>query len=326
MVSATGYLQQAQALMAVGRYTEAVTALERAVAQEPDAAEPRCELAVAFLNLNRFEDANKMAGSALPLCANSEAPHRIRSIGLRQLGKRREALAEAQAAVRLGSGNYATHFVLAEALLASKRLNEAAAAAVEGRALAPQLPLGHDVLGRVALQRRQWDNAEGHFRQALALDPADWVVMNHLGEALERRRRLKEAMEVYEAAAKLNPRARVSQNRLLWSTRNYIDRAGAAVGILGLVALWAALTVSDKNPTAAVLLAVLGLAALGGSAYLSRRRRRSLSRLVQRFYLTAWPRQRLRLIKWALLLCGLIVLAMALFILGAAVYYGQLRF
>jgi len=42
MVSATGYLQQAQALMAVGRYTEAVTALERAIVQEPDAAEPRC--------------------------------------------------------------------------------------------------------------------------------------------------------------------------------------------------------------------------------------------------------------------------------------------
>jgi hypothetical protein len=48
--------------------------------------------------------------------------------------------------------------------------------------------------------------------------------------------------------------------------------------------------------------------------------------LVQGFYLTAWPRERLRLIKWALLLCGLFLLALALFILGAAVFYGQLRF
>jgi hypothetical protein len=149
--------------------------------------------------------------------------------------------------------------------------------------------------------------------------------MNNLGVALKSQRQLKEAIEAYTAAAKLNPNARLSRNNLFESTRIYVSLASAAAGIPGLAAIWLAVTVSDINRPAAVVLGTLGVAGLGGSVILAYRRRRTLAPTVQTFYLTERGREAPRVLKRLLLLFGLIVLVLVAVIVGAALVYGQLH-
>lgn len=285
-------LAQARSLMAVGRHSEAVVVLQRAVAEQPEAWYPRCLLAACLIGAKRPEEAAAMAGSAIALNPEGEWPHRVRSVALGLRGKWREALLEGQRAVQFGPNVADAWFTLADAQLHTRWVREAADSANRGLALAPRNVRGHDILGRIALRHRRWKEAEERFRHALEIDPTEWALMNNLGVALRAQRRHPEAIAAFEAAARLNPRVELARRNLFSNTRLYLN--SAVFTILMSIALLVFVQGKIDDPRRdAVLLAVLLLAAAG--LYWQRRRRKArLGTVTRTFYEIELRKERMR--------------------------------
>src|SRR5262245_30367061 len=90
-----GPLERAEALLAVSRHAEAIPWLERAIADDPTALEPRCRLALAFVRLKQHDRALRATEQAVAIAPTHEWPHRIRTLVLLRLRRKRDALAAA---------------------------------------------------------------------------------------------------------------------------------------------------------------------------------------------------------------------------------------
>jgi tetratricopeptide (TPR) repeat protein len=218
-----GPLERVEALLAVGRHAEAIPWLERAIADDPTALEPRCRLALAFLRLKQHPQALRAAERAVAAVPTHEWPHRIRALVLLRLKRKRDALAAAHEAVRLAPEVPEVHVISAEALLANGDKRAALASAERAVSLAPERSLTHEMLGEVLLELRNLARAEEHFRRALALDPESFEAMNNLGVVLQRQGREQEAMEQFHRAARLDPTSQLAQKNLANSIDRHVD-------------------------------------------------------------------------------------------------------
>jgi len=198
-------LAQGTQLNNIGRPTEAVPLLSKAIAASPQAVEPHCELAYALLNLRRPDDALKEAEVAASLDPQYERPHRLRSIILDRLGRPKDSLVAAEAAVRLAPALPSALYTLGSAQLRVKRTNDAEATAQNLLRIAPDWALSHILRGQVAIRRKQWTGAEEANRRALQIEPTNHIALNNLGVALQGQGRTKEALEIYQSAARLDP-------------------------------------------------------------------------------------------------------------------------
>src|SRR5437763_1978521 len=99
--TSAGPLAQAEALVAVGRPADAIPWLERAIAADPHAVEPRCMLTLALVRLGRPAEALAAAERAVGVAPQHEWPHRLHALTLLQVGRRAEARAAAQEAARV---------------------------------------------------------------------------------------------------------------------------------------------------------------------------------------------------------------------------------
>src|SRR5882762_4047944 len=96
--AAAGPLARAEALLAIGRHAEALPWLERAIAEDPDAVEPRCMLTLALVRLGRLAEALEAAERAVAVAPDHEWPHRLRALALLRAGRHDEACSAAQEA------------------------------------------------------------------------------------------------------------------------------------------------------------------------------------------------------------------------------------
>lgn len=299
----------ARLLMGAGRYADAASLLQRALAGEPQEPLTRCLLASCYINLDRHEEAARMAESAIALAPDLSFAHRLRSIALNHLGKAKPAVAAAQEAVRLSPDDPDAMVTLGEAQLENKQLDEAKRWGERVVALEPLSDAGHYLLGLVAVAQKRWRVAEKHCREALRLDPRNWAAMNNLGVALQGQGRHKEAIHAFENAAKLNPKADVARGNLFHQTQRYLL---GAIG-LALFLVTRALVASRASPM--VLLLVLGLT-LAGVAIVMAIRRRRLSRTVRTFYDIESRRRLLRTIVYFVGFYGVTIAVLVLLILA----------
>jgi tetratricopeptide (TPR) repeat protein len=198
-------LSQGTQLNNIGRHTDAVPVLSKAIAASPQAVEPHCELAYALLNLRRPDDALKEAEVAASLDPHYERPHRLRSIILDRLGRPKDSLVAAETAVRLAPALPSALYTLGSAQLRVKRTNDAEATAQNLLRIAPDWALSHLLRGQVAIRRKQWTGAEEANRRALQIEPTNHIALNNLGVALQGQGRTNEALEIYQSAARLDP-------------------------------------------------------------------------------------------------------------------------
>ena len=216
-------LARGEALLAIGRHADAIRWLERAIAADPHALEPRCRLALAYIKLNQYGQAVRAADSAIGVAPDHEWPHRVRALALLRNRRKREALAAAREAVRLAPEVPETHVIHSETELANGHKSEALAAAERAVSLAPERALCHETLGEVLLELGDLDRAETHYRKALSLDPQSFEAMNNLGVVLQRRGRDGEAMEQFLQAARLNPSSTLAQENLASAIDRHVD-------------------------------------------------------------------------------------------------------
>jgi len=198
-------LMDGRALLEMGRAADAVVALTRAVAENPQSSVAYANLALAELRLTHYAKARDAAQHALALDAESEWAHRILAIALMRLGKHQEARAEALRAVSLVPEGHQGYVVLAQALLGTGDLAGALESANHAVRLAPESPEAHSTVAQVRLRREEWSAAEAAARRALRVDAENPIALNNLAVALRRQRRQAESVQAYEQAVRIAP-------------------------------------------------------------------------------------------------------------------------
>jgi predicted O-linked N-acetylglucosamine transferase (SPINDLY family) len=203
---------EANALHLLGLLTQqqghpqaAVDLIRRAVAVLPQVAELHCNLANAYLALERWEEAAASARQALRL--RPDLPEGHTNLGDALVGQQRwpEAISCYRQALALRPGFAEAHTKIGQALAAQGQIEEALAFFREALRLRPELFEAHLNLGGLLKKRGLLTEAEASFRQALRLRPKDADVHNNLGATLAEQERFEEAVSLYRAALRLNP-------------------------------------------------------------------------------------------------------------------------
>ena len=201
----TAALHRAHTLVGLRRWSEAVQALQPALADPHAGATPWCLLAQCQLSLGRTRDAERSARRAIGTDPREEWGHRLLSVALSRRGKNRAAVRACQAALELEPERAEALHLLGALRLAQRRRREAERLAARNVQLNPHHELAWQSASDAALARRRWADAERHARQGLAIDPHDADLALNLGRALSKQGRTGEAGEAYAAAARSNP-------------------------------------------------------------------------------------------------------------------------
>lgn len=271
-------IAEARALMGVGRHEQALAALGRASALDPDAPGPHLLRAQSLLALKRDGEALDAASAAAT--RDPESSHAQRLIALAQLrgGSDKAARDAALQAVALDPDESLNYVVLGEALQATRDEAGALVAARHAIELAPESFPGHELEGRLRLEHEDESGAEAAFRRALAIDPENEAILNNLALALEKQGRRGEAVAALEAAARIDPAdatvrgnvIRIGRRRLAW-----VRALGAGLVVFGL--LTGVAGVADGDVASLVAGAVLVLIGAVGIDWSIRSAHRGLS-------------------------------------------------
>src|SRR5256885_2176859 len=117
--ASAGPLARADALLGIGRPAEAIPWLQRAIADDPHAVEPRCLLTLALVRLGRPAEALAAADGAIAVAPDHEWPHRLRAVALLRSGRNHDARAAAYEAARIAPYLPEVHVMCARVELAA---------------------------------------------------------------------------------------------------------------------------------------------------------------------------------------------------------------
>jgi len=206
-------LSRASAANALGRYTEALREARVAFQLDPSLEGGYGCGAQAQLCLNRPARALKLARAGLAVHPQSEWLNRLACAAALSSGKKKEALAFADEAVRLQPNHSLAHKNRGhclEALRRRKAAREAYELAIE---LAP-----HDASHLYDLGSLLTDSdpteAVRLLRKALELDPLNAATHNDLGVALLKLKCPEEAMLAFKTAVRLDPTLKAAKRNV----------------------------------------------------------------------------------------------------------------
>jgi tetratricopeptide (TPR) repeat protein len=284
----------AEALIAVGRYAEAIEKLRPAISSDPQNPELHGLLGSALLGMKQWKEALRAGRSAAALAPDTVQPYLVIAFALLPLSKPRKALKAAMEALRLNPMEPASMHAVAEAQLMCGKVKDAEAMASRLIELQPESPTGFDLRGRALIGRKrfpltgrkQFRDAEADFREALRLQPDDVGLNNNLGVALQEQKKKKEAIEAFERAAKADPTAKRPQENLVIATEKYIGVGGAFVALFLAARLAPPIGRAIHLPEGVVvaIFAVVIVFPFVVAWYIRRRRLRRLGPTVGRFY------------------------------------------
>lgn len=214
--------QQADRLMEVARWDEAIYVLNEALAIAPDDSWVLMNLAVAHCESGRLRTAVAMSAQAVIADPSNPFAYATRSYVLRKNNRPDLACNSAKEATRLDPDNYDALDALFWAQIDLGRKFEARNVAYKMLELAPDNPGPHKNMAYVAICFEQWSDAERHSRKALELDPLAYDAMNNLGVALKQQGRLREATDCYLEAARLDPSKDLPRSNLMATADEYV--------------------------------------------------------------------------------------------------------
>jgi len=195
-----------QALIGLGRYTEAAEALGRAIALQPGAARTHASLGIALLELGETQAALARFETALALQPAFAEAHNSRGLALHRLSRMDEAVASFDQAIRLQPSQPAAYVNAANALGDAGRCDEALARLDAARQLRPDMVEALTSRAIILKQLGRPEQALGDLARAAALRPDLAGARYNLGASLKDLRRLEEALVELDAAIALQPR------------------------------------------------------------------------------------------------------------------------
>lgn len=180
------YISQAEHLIEIERFQEAVPVLSKALAIDPQSYQVNGLLSMCFIALKNNGEAMKYADKTVESSPDGEWGHRLRSHIYTEMGWNREALESAQEAVRLDPEEPLALERLANAYISIKKPKEAKKISDELLELDPYSETSHFTSGNVHLALNHNWEAEQAFRRALEINPTSSNIKNNLGVAVLR--------------------------------------------------------------------------------------------------------------------------------------------
>jgi tetratricopeptide (TPR) repeat protein len=197
-----------------GRITEALVAIQKAVALTPADPEVHYNLALALQKLDRLQEAEASYRQAIALKSNYAEAHNNLGTTLQELGRLEEAEASYRQAIALKSDYADAHFNLGNMLQELGRLEEAEASYRQAIALKSDYDEAHNNLGNTLQDLGRFKEAEASYRQAIALKSDYDEAHNNLGNMLQELGRLEEAEASYRQAIALKSDFSEAHNNL----------------------------------------------------------------------------------------------------------------
>jgi tetratricopeptide (TPR) repeat protein len=237
-----GALARVEALVQLGRCSEAESMLARVLADHPDDHRAWCLLALARDGLSHWSEVLQAANHAVAVAPDHEWGHRLASIALARLEMTEAAVRAATEAVRLDPHGWRTHLQYSLVAARVPRLvQDAYRAAGRAAEIAPHSSDAHFALGFSSDATGRHEEVAGHCREALRLNPQHVNALNNLTN-LERGTRLGAKAAGYARALRLDPSAAVPRENLeLMAGQFLLHVTGlAAVALLACAVIGAA--------------------------------------------------------------------------------------
>lgn len=193
------------ALVAKGRFADAVAAHRNAALLNPDGPQRRHNLGNALAALGRHDLARRAFATALALRPDYAKAWYNLGNSERVLDQLDSAIAALSHAVRLIPGMVEAHNNLGDALALAGRLKEAV---IQHRIVVAQRPddaKAHYNLGAILQQQGANEGAEIAYREALKRQPRHAPALNNLGTVLRRLGRPNQAELCHRQALELHP-------------------------------------------------------------------------------------------------------------------------
>ncbi len=162
------------------QWTEAETALQRALALRPRLIEAWFELGNVYLGTGQFEPARRAYLQAATLNPADAIYRAYVGKALSQLHDHAAAMVQYRQALQMQPGMWETHFALGDELVTAGQISAAAAEYAEVLRLKPDNALAHLDLGVMQARQGQYDAALGEFTETLRLDPNNQQAREYL--------------------------------------------------------------------------------------------------------------------------------------------------
>lgn len=200
-----GWKALGSALQAVGRNTEALTALQKAAKLTPHDVYAHSNLANALNDLGRYAEAEHSLRRALTIDPNFAEAHSNLGSTLQDMGRLTEAVASYQRAIGIKPDLAEAHYNLGNLYRTMGHHHDAIAAYRLALAIQPDYAQAHSNLGITLHESGQPAEAETAVRRALQIQPNLVQAHSNLGNILQDSGRLIEAESCYRRALQLNP-------------------------------------------------------------------------------------------------------------------------
>lgn len=198
-------LEKGRLLLVLGDAPLALSSLTRSVALDPNDAESRSALGIAYLATGQPELALEQLERSAKLAPNE--PERLTNLGTAYMlrGRLSEAIATYERALALQPDDARTHGDLGAAHLADDRADKALPHLLRATTLAPERATFLTNLGYAYQRQGQLDKAVETQRSALAIDPKLGSAWINLGNALAELGQYDQAEVALRQAETLDP-------------------------------------------------------------------------------------------------------------------------
>lgn len=213
----TARLELATDLIERGQPAEAIRMLEALLEREPHNINVMNNLSVAYLQLGRLDDAERVLKRALDVEGGRYALHDAMARVLAAKGELRAALAHAEEAARLAPTTGRAVFTKGFVLTRLGRYQEALETFQRVAKLDARNPDVHINIGRLLGQLGRWDEAVTALKHAVAYRPQSVEIRYDLGIAYNRTGRFEEAFDTFRAALDLDPDNQRVRGMLEWT-------------------------------------------------------------------------------------------------------------
>ena len=198
--------QRANSLIAREAYEPGALLLETIVEQDPGNHRFRMELGNAYIELERFQDAEKQFKHILSYRSQDPRLHYLLGLCYENWGKTEMALKAYREAVALNPNHFLAHFHRGLIQIKAGKWDAAERAFMEARRLKPRDPTTLNNLGYIAIKgRNDFEGGINLIRQALKRNPGNPTILGSLGSAYANAGDYEKASEHLNAALALVP-------------------------------------------------------------------------------------------------------------------------